>query len=54
MIDILKCLHAEESGQDLVEFALIGLVIALGAVTGMGKLAASINSEFTKVASRLG
>lgn len=53
MIDMLKCLFAEESGQDLVEYALIGLLVGLGALSGMGKLAASINHEFSKIASSL-
>jgi len=49
----LKCLLIEESGQDLVEYALIGLIVALGALTGMGKLAGSINAEFSKIATKL-
>jgi Flp pilus assembly pilin Flp len=53
MIAVLKTLHREESGQDLVEYALIGLLIALGALTGMGRLASSINAEFTKIAGKL-
>ena len=36
MMDMLKGLHKEESGQDLIEYALIGLIIALGAIAGMG------------------
>ena len=50
---MLKNLHKEESGQDLVEYALIGLLIALGAIAGMGSLASSINAEFTKIGSKL-
>jgi len=53
MIKILKNLHKEESGQDLIEYALIGLIVALGALAGMGQLASSINAEFTKIASNL-
>ncbi len=53
MKSLLKCLHKEESGQDLIEYALVGLIVALGAITGMGKLGASINAEFSKIASRL-
>ena len=53
MLDLLKSLRKEESGQDLIEYALIGLLVALGAISGMGKLAASINKEFTKIASSL-
>jgi Flp pilus assembly pilin Flp len=53
MIAVLKTFHREDSGQDLVEYALIGLLIALGAITGMGKLSSSINAEFTKIAGKL-
>jgi len=53
MINLLKSLHKEESGQDLIEYALIALIIALGAIAGMGILAGSINAEFTTIASTL-
>ena len=53
MINMLKNLHKEESGQDLIEYALIGLIIALGAIAGMGTLASSINAEFSKIAGKL-
>ena len=53
MIRLLKKLHKEDAGQDLIEYALIGLIIALGALSGMGRLASSLNKEFTKIASSL-
>jgi pilus assembly protein Flp/PilA len=53
MINMLKNLHKEESGQDLIEYALVALIVALGALAGMGSLATSINAEFTKVAGSL-
>ena len=53
MICLLKQLHKDETGQDLIEYALIGLIIALGALSGMGKLASSLNKEFTKISSSL-
>ncbi|MFZ0311369.1 MAG: Flp family type IVb pilin [Candidatus Korobacteraceae bacterium] len=53
MINMLKNLHEEESGQDLIEYGLIALIVALGAVVGMGSLASSINAVFTKVADQL-
>ena len=53
MLNIFKNLHREESGQDLIECALIGLIVALGAIAGMGTLASSINGEYTKIASNL-
>jgi Flp pilus assembly pilin Flp len=53
MMSMLKNLHKEESGQDLIEYALIGLLIALGAIAGMGTVASSINAEFVKIAGKL-
>ncbi len=50
---LLKNLHKDESGQDLIEYALIGLIIALGALAGMGTVASSINAEFSKIAADL-
>ena len=50
---LLKDALLSEQGQDLIEYALIGLIIALGALSGMGKLASSLNKEFTKIASSL-
>ncbi len=53
MKSILRRLHKEEEGQDLIEYALIALLIALGAITGMGALASSINNEFSKISGSL-
>lgn len=52
-MSFLKRLHKDESGQDLIEYALIGLIIALGALAGMGTVASSLNAEFSKIASKL-
>jgi Flp pilus assembly pilin Flp len=52
-VSLLKNLHKDESGQDLIEYALIGLIIALGALAGMGTVASSINAEFSKIAGDL-
>ncbi len=53
MFNTLRKFHQEESGQDLIEYALIGLIIALGALAGMGTVASSINAEFSKIGSEL-
>ena len=53
MVNLLKSLHKEEAGQDLIEYALVALIVALGALVGMGKLASSINNEFSKISSSL-
>lgn len=43
----------DESGQDLVEYALIVALIALAAVLGMSTLASKINAAFGTVGSKL-
>ena len=53
MINMLKNLHKEESGQDLIEYAPIGLMVALGAIAGMSFLATQINTEFSKIGNKL-
>ena len=50
----LANLHKEESGQDLIEYALVVALIALAATAGMTTLATGINSAFTKLSSILG
>jgi pilus assembly protein Flp/PilA len=53
VLDVLRTLHNDESGQDLIEYALVAALIAFGAVTSMGALANSINSAFSVIGSKL-
>ncbi len=46
---ILGNLLKQEDGQDLVEYALVIALIALGATAGMNSLASSISSAFSSV-----
>jgi pilus assembly protein Flp/PilA len=43
-----------EEGQDLVEYALLITLIALAAVTGIGKVATAVNSVFSTISVTLG
>jgi len=43
----------EESGQDLVEYALVVALIALAATAGMNTLASDINNAFSSVGSTI-
>ena len=43
----------DESGQDLIEYALIAALIAVGCVAGMSTLATKISSVFTAVGGSL-
>jgi pilus assembly protein Flp/PilA len=50
---VLASLHREESGQDLIEYALLAALIALAATVGMSAVASDINNAFTKIGSKL-
>lgn len=50
---ILKNLIAEESGQDLIEYALVAALVGLGSVAAMSGLATSISGAFNGVGNQL-
>jgi pilus assembly protein Flp/PilA len=43
----------DESGQDLIEYALVVALIAFAATAGMSTLAADINTAFNNIGARL-
>jgi pilus assembly protein Flp/PilA len=53
MKGLLGRLWREEEGQDLVEYGLLVVLIALGAIIGMSTLAGAINAVFQNAASNL-
>jgi len=53
MWKLLVNLSRDESGQDLIEYALIAALIALGAVTSMKTVSSAIGNEFSKVSAAL-
>ncbi len=53
MLEILKTLRQDESGQDLIEYALIAALIALAAVAGMQSVGTGIKSAFDTVNTSL-
>ena len=53
VLGILCNLHSDESGQDLVEYAMAAALIAFGSITSMSALASSINTSFSKVGSAI-
>ena len=53
MLEILKNLRQDESGQDLIEYALIAALLALAAVVGIKALSGKINTEFTNIGAAL-
>jgi len=51
--EILIALHREDSGQDLIEYALIAALIALAATAGMSVVAQAINDAFSSIGGKL-
>jgi len=49
----IQILLSREEGQDLIEYALVVALIALGATAGMTTLAHGINTAFGTIASNL-
>ena len=53
MWKLLKNLRQDESGQDLIEYALVAALIALGAVVSMKAVSTAIGSAFGTINSQL-
>jgi pilus assembly protein Flp/PilA len=49
----LKMFLQDESGQDLIEYALVAAVISLGAVASLQPLANEVGSVFTSITGAL-
>jgi pilus assembly protein Flp/PilA len=47
-----QILH-DDSGQDLIEYALVVALIAFAATVGMNTVASDINAAFTKIGNKL-
>jgi pilus assembly protein Flp/PilA len=50
---LLNNLMTDESGQDLIEYALVAALVGLGAVASMKTLATSIGTAFGTVGTNL-
>ena len=53
MRNLIRRLWQEEEGQDLVEYALLVVLVALGAVVAMKSLATAISDAFSNAAANL-
>jgi len=51
ILESLNRLQKDESGQDLVEYALIMVLVSLSAVVAMQTIARGINNTFTAIGS---
>jgi pilus assembly protein Flp/PilA len=54
MKNLIQRFIREEEGQDLIEYALLAAIIAIGAVVAMTALSTQINSTFDEVSTELG
>jgi pilus assembly protein Flp/PilA len=50
---IISTFLNDECGQDLIEYALVAALIALGATAAMNSLAGTISTTFSTVGSKL-
>lgn len=53
MKNLMKRLWKDEEGQDLVEYGLLVVLIALVCVAGMNGLATAVNAAYGKAATQL-
>ena len=51
MKNVIACFIADDQGQDLIEYALLGSFVALVAYTGASNLGTNLNTWYGKVAS---
>ncbi len=53
LLRMIHNLHEDESGQDLLEYALVLFAIAAAAVTGSNSLASTITSTLSKLNTKI-
>ena len=53
MKQLLQNLITEESGQDLIEYALVAALVGLGSVASMNSLASAIGNTFNGIGNSL-
>ncbi len=53
VLHILRSLHNDESGQDLIEYALLAALVALAATATMQSVGTAINTICTNIVTSL-
>jgi len=53
LVEFLKNFHREESGQDLVEYALVLAAVAAAVVAGSGSLASVVSNALSAINSKI-
>jgi pilus assembly protein Flp/PilA len=52
-VQMLWGTFGDETGQDLIEYALVCALVAFGAIAGMQSLASGINTAFSNITNTL-
>jgi len=53
MLSAVNYLLRDESGQDLIEYAIVAALIGLGAIASMNSLKTAISNAFTHIGTTL-
>jgi pilus assembly protein Flp/PilA len=53
MKQLMKKFVSDESGQDLIEYALVAALVGLGSIASMNTLASSIANTFNGIGNQL-
>jgi pilus assembly protein Flp/PilA len=53
MLSAVNALLRDESGQDLIEYAIVAALVGLGAIASMKTLQTSVSNAFTKIGTTL-
>jgi pilus assembly protein Flp/PilA len=53
LLQLVRDFIRDDSGQDLIEYALVVALICFAAIVGMSTVAGGINLAFSKVATKL-
>jgi Flp pilus assembly pilin Flp len=49
MLNLLKQLHTDESGQDIIEYVLVAAIITVGAMTAIKGVGTQVNNLWTSL-----
>jgi Flp pilus assembly pilin Flp len=53
MVDLLKKLHSDESGQDIIEYVFIAAAISVAGFAIIPHVASSVSSYWSKLSGQL-
>jgi pilus assembly protein Flp/PilA len=52
-LKVLNLIYHNEEGQDLVEYALVIVLVALGCVAGVNNVSSAVNAVFSSISNTL-